>query len=132
MHHDDSQWARPETRLRLAMSHGLTESAVICRGEVDVTTAPLLAGALQLVGATLPSVLFVDMRNVSFLALAGADVLMDAAKDCRAKGISLWIVASPSVRRVLDILGWGEVHETGDLEVPTEVRDALQRVLSTN
>ncbi len=132
MHHDGSKLARPETQLRLAMAHGPTESAVICRGEVDATTAPLLAGALQLVGATLPSVLFVDMRNVSFLALAGADVLMDAATDCRVNGISLWIVASPSVRRVLDILGWGEIEQTDDLDVPKEVRDALQRVLSIN
>ena len=129
----DRQRPPRETSLRITMSHTVSETRLVCRGEIDVTTVQTLAHALETVMTTNPPVLFVDWRSVSFVALAGVDMLSAAARECRAKGIKLHLAPSDPARRVLDIVGWTWIEEAPDeYALPRAVEDALVRALSMN
>lgn len=125
--------ARRDPRLQLTVSHTASESRLVCKGEIDIFTAPELSEAIAMVMTTNPPLLFVDWQRVSFVGVAGVDVLESAARVCRARGIKLQVALSDSTRRVLDIVGWGSIEEApGAYRLPSEVEDALVRALSMN
>jgi len=72
-------------------------------GEIDVSTAPALRTALELVG----EVVVVDLTRVEFICSSGLGVLMAAHRRLHARGGSLAVVADPAgpVRRLLDFVG---------------------------
>ncbi|MDQ3963680.1 MAG: STAS domain-containing protein [Actinomycetota bacterium] len=89
--------------------------------------------ALGLVMTTDPPALVVDWRTVSFVALVGVDVLLEAAGECRSKGSVLRLIPGDAGRRVLDLVGWDDVEEITDpFAIPSEVEAALVNVLSMN
>jgi anti-sigma B factor antagonist len=73
-------------------------------GEVDMTTAPALAQALDGLPRTTSRVV-VDLTGVTFLDSSGLSVLARAQKDLAANDTPLSVVAPPSsaVRRVIEI-----------------------------
>lgn len=125
--------ARRKSRLQLTVSHTASQSRMVCRGEIDTSTAPELSDAIAMIMTTNPPHLLVDWQRVSFLGLSGVDVLESATRACRAKGIKLQAALNDSARRVLDIVGWGSIEEAPDAYgLPREVEDALVRALSMN
>jgi len=124
---------RPDARLRLTVSHTATESRLVCRGEIDISTAPELSEAIAMVMTTNPAVLTLDWQRITFVGLPGVDVLESATRACRARGIKLQVALSDSTRRVLNIVGWGTIEEASEsYGLPSEVEDALVRALSMN
>ena len=106
---------------------------MICRGDIDIATTPSLKHALDVVMSTDPPVLLVDWRSVSCVALAGVDVLLEAANECRSKGAVLRLIPGTAGRRLLDIVGWDDIEEAQDpFAFPAEVEHALLSVLSMN
>ena len=77
---------------------------VTVRGELDLTTAPELARARDLV-AGLPAHVVVDLDGVTFLDSSGLNVLMAWKRSLARAGAGLSVVVDPSgpVRRVLEI-----------------------------
>jgi anti-sigma B factor antagonist len=63
------------------------------RGEVDLTTAPLLADAIARHLAGAPNGLIVDLSNVDFLASAGMTVLLEAHQSARRSEKRFAVVA---------------------------------------
>ena len=115
------------------MRHSANESRLTCRGEIDVAAATTLQHAIDAVMATHPTVLLVDWRSVPSVALAGIDVLLEAANECRSKGSVLRLMPSDAARRIFDIVGWDDIEEAEDpFALPAEVEQALVRVLSMN
>ena len=77
-------------------------------GELDTSTAPVLADYLREQTAAAPSHLLLDLAAVRFLAAAGVTLIIDAMRDDR--GIHgrlhlLGVVGNPPVERVLDLTG---------------------------
>ncbi len=115
------------------MRHSMEESRLTCRGEIDGATAASLQTAIDVVMATHPPVLLVDWRAVSSVALAGVDVLLEAANECRSKGSVVRLIPGDVGRRVLDIVGWDDIEEVRDpYAVSAEVEEALVDALSMN
>jgi anti-anti-sigma factor len=70
-----------------------------CRGEIDVSTAPLLVEALQSVSA---AACIVDLGGVTFMGAAAVNALADAALRCGARGGTLTLRRPPRlVERLL-------------------------------
>lgn len=73
-------------------------------GEVDMTTAPELAKAIELVSDHTASVV-VDLSGVTFLDSSGLGALLRAQRELGERGIGLRVVtpADSPVRRVFEI-----------------------------
>lgn len=83
-----------------------TESRVRVRGDLDCTTAPVLGELLtDLIDSGVTSIV-VDLAEVSFLGVAGLNVLLKAQNRACAAGGSL-LLANPDrcARRVLALTG---------------------------
>ena len=77
------------------------------RGELDVATAPLLAGAVEQQLAMAPAVLVVDLTPTRFLDSSGARCLVRAAKQADSAGVPLYVVCprgNAAVRLPIDLL----------------------------
>jgi anti-anti-sigma factor len=93
-------------------------------GEVDLVTAPRLAG--ELISAEEQSVpptrLVIDLTEVTFLASAGLQVLLEYELRCRTTNIELFVVVHEgSVARTMAMMGLTEV-----LAVRPSLAEALQ------
>ncbi|MFI6169445.1 STAS domain-containing protein [Nocardia sp. NPDC051052] len=80
-------------------------------GEVDAASAPLLRNAIDNALGNTPSVLVVDLSGVRFFGSAGLSVLLAGAA---ATGGGLRVVASPPVRRPIEVTGLGTVLNVFD------------------
>jgi anti-sigma B factor antagonist len=81
--------------------------ALTVRGELDLSTAPELASAVDAELATSPSGLLIDLTPTRFLDSSGARCLMRIAKQTAAAGVQLHVVCPRSnspVRLVVDLL----------------------------
>lgn len=85
-------------------------------GEVDLLTAPLLAAALVEQADGRAPVVVADLSEVDFFGVAGLEVLSQAQRSAEQAGVSLRLVASPQVRRLLTLLA---------LDRPLRVHDSL-------
>lgn len=85
-------------------------------GEVDLLTAPLLAAALVEQADGRAPVVVADLSEVDFFGVAGLEVLSQAQRSAEQAGVSLRLVASPQVRRLLNLLA---------LDRPLRVHDSL-------
>lgn len=92
-----------------------TRILVRVAGEVDLTTAPVLADALELarsVAARMPDFIAieVDLRAVEFLSAAGLTVIVRAHRRCDHDAVPLHVVAGHSaVTRPLRLTGLDQV-----------------------
>lgn len=94
-------------------------------GEVDLVTAPRLTGELTAVEEQLPTLgkVVVDLSEVTFLASAGLQALVEHKQRCREAGVDLCVVAGGSVTRTIDITGLNEV-----LTVCPSLDEALEAI----
>lgn len=82
-------------------------SVLTVGGEVDAASAPQLrAGVERALGAE-PPLLVLDLSDVAFFGSAGLSVLLSAA-EAMSPGV-LRVVASPQVRRPIEVTGLDEV-----------------------
>lgn len=81
--------------------------AVIVSGELDLSTAPRLAAALDRVSRLEPEVVVVDLEEVDFMDCAGLKVLLRAADELdAADGRSLEVTgARCQVRKLFELTG---------------------------
>jgi anti-sigma B factor antagonist len=94
----------PLLRLEVGIS-GPATTLVKVVGEIDIATAPLLSETLRPHLATGETVL-VDLSAVTFLSVAGLNVLVDAHRSASAGGGHLKLVIGPRcVNRVLSTTG---------------------------
>jgi anti-sigma B factor antagonist len=90
-------------------------------GEVDLTTAPELTRAIELV-PDLTSRVVVDLSGVTFLDSSGINALVSGKRTLEESGVGLGVVTAPAgpVRRVFEI-----TQLTGALGVVDSLDDAL-------
>jgi anti-anti-sigma factor len=80
------------------------------RGELDLATAPVLAGAVDAVLAAGPAELVIDLTPTKFMDSSGARELMRVARLAAAAGVDLHVIAPRSngpVRLTVDLLDLG-------------------------
>jgi len=94
----------PELLFTTTVNHEHNSSIVHCSGELDISTSQLLADALEEALGRSPAIVHVDLRNTTFFAAVGGDLLLDLVTRCREKSIDLHVSASGQVRRVLDLV----------------------------
>jgi anti-anti-sigma factor len=76
------------------------------RGEIDVSTLPILELALELL-ADVPGDVIIDLHLLTFIDVPGSRALAGAAIRFRENGRRMRLDgASPQIRRVLGVLGW--------------------------
>ena len=76
-------------------------------GELDLTTAPVLAEAADAELVRSPGTLFVDLSPTTFMDSSGARTLAQLARRTAGEGVSLQVVCPSSnspVRLVIDLL----------------------------
>ncbi|BBX68468.1 anti-sigma factor antagonist [Mycolicibacterium psychrotolerans] len=90
----DGHTALPSDRL-FALDAIPMDGVVVlaARGEVDLTTAPVLADAIASHLAAAPYGLIVDLSNVDFLASAGMTVLLEGHQSARRSEKRFGVVA---------------------------------------
>jgi len=93
---------------RSAAAHPAYVHVVRLRGEYDALTAPDLLRAIRDELAARPDVVAVDLSGVTFLGVAGLDVLLTMRQLAAADGSVLELVGSPPpiVARLLGLVGW--------------------------
>lgn len=95
-------------------------TVVSARGEIDVTNSAKFWSVLQ--PLLVPRALIaIDFSQTSFMDSQGVSILIRAKHRADAVGAELGLAApSPSVRRVLDLVGVTEMFEvTGGIEAET-------------
>ena len=86
--------------------------ALTVRGELDLSTAPVLAAAIDGELDPRPRSLVLDLTHASFMDSSGARELARTAKKASAAGVPLHVVVPPSnrpVRLPIDLLDLGAI-----------------------
>jgi anti-anti-sigma factor len=96
----------PELLFTTTVNHEDDSSFVHCAGELDISTSELLADAIEEALDRSPATVHVDLRNTTFFAAVGGDLLLDLVGRCRERNIDLHVNASGQVRRVLDLVNF--------------------------
>jgi anti-sigma B factor antagonist len=78
---------------------------VAVSGDVDMLTAPQLAGAINDAYRKGPAALIVDLSEVEFLASAGMTVLIQAHRDIATSARFGIVADSPATSRPLTLIG---------------------------
>jgi anti-sigma B factor antagonist len=75
-------------------------------GEIDMTTAPVLAEEFEQAIAGEPAMVVIDLSDITFFGSAGIAALLDAREQCVSVGCTLRVVTtSRPVLRSLEIAG---------------------------
>ncbi len=100
---------------RLVVHSRGSHARLACAGELDIATVPELETALVTCVETSPSVLWLDLNEVSLLSSSGIDHILGGMALCRERGIALELSLSKSARRILDLVGlwWVGVIDDG-------------------
>ena len=101
---------------------------IVCAGELDVSGAAKLKDAVDLALIDRPSVLKLDVREVSLLSSAGIKAFLGALELCRAAGVLFNLQVQGHPRRVLDLVGlwWLGVIDDGG-EIQAILQEAMSR-----
>jgi anti-sigma B factor antagonist len=92
-------------------------------GDIDISTAPQLLGALAALDGQARAALILDLSAVAFLDSSALGALVGAQKEIAAEGGRLTVVCSdPKVLRIFSITRLTEV-----IDVVSSVDDALDR-----
>jgi anti-anti-sigma factor len=84
---------------RVVVSEHAAGTVVVPEGELDVATARELEAVL----ATQSGTVVVDLRELSFIDLAGLRMLLDADARSRQDGMNLSFIPTPMVRRLFEL-----------------------------
>jgi anti-anti-sigma factor len=87
-------------------------------GEVDMTTCPDLVHGIETALTKTPTMLVIDLSGVSFFGSPGITALIEVVH--RAPSPPLPVVVTPTIRRLLRIVGIGEL-----LTLHDHLNDAL-------
>jgi len=90
---------RHEAGFRIAVSEHAAGTVVVPEGELDLDTAQDLEAEL----ATHSGPVVVDLRELSFIDLAGLRVLLAADARSRQDGNNLRFIPGPMVRRLFEV-----------------------------
>jgi anti-sigma B factor antagonist len=94
----------------VALTVGHDRARLQLQGELDAAAAGELAALFDEACAGEPSLLLVDLSELSFCDSSGIHVLLVAAARCAESQIDMRIVGTrPNVRRVLELMGSAEV-----------------------
>jgi len=119
----DGSRLRPQDLLRVTVHHPGDAVLLAVSGEVDLLSAPVLAGEITAALAETPALLVIDLSEVSFLASIGMTVLLKARREAGATTEIRVVAAEHSVvERTLRLTG---LHEA--LAVVATRADALAR-----
>jgi anti-anti-sigma factor len=91
-------------------AHG--QPVVSVRGELDLSTAPILAEAVEAELASAPAALAIDLSGATFLDSSGARALAQLARAAQRAGSTLTLIIPPTnrpVRLVTDLIDLGSV-----------------------
>jgi anti-sigma B factor antagonist len=92
------------TEFRVLVIEGNKVVAMSLVGELDIATAPRLESELRSVEGGRPSVLVIDLRQLSFIDSTGLRLLIGADARAREDGRRMAFVAGPgSVHRVFQL-----------------------------
>jgi anti-sigma B factor antagonist len=101
-------------QLAVDVAGGSGEYEMRLRGELDMSTAPLLREEFQRLSAEVAPRVTVDLSGLGFVDSTGLSVLISALKRFRAEGGDMVLRApTPSILRVLEITGLTEVFAIG-------------------
>lgn len=93
-------------RLTVELSSSPAGPVVVASGELDASTAPVLAGPLRRAAGSEVPELVVDVRRLSFCDVAGLKLLAETANRLRVGGRRLVVLGPcPSLKLLLDLLG---------------------------
>lgn len=132
-----------ELALRIAYDIVNCSASVHVAGDIDMLTAPTLAGVLQVLIDTGHQLIVIDLARSEFVDARGASVFADAARRASALGGSVTIrSASAITQRMFDITGVSDLVVfdtpyvdplpalTGLVPSSTEVVDAALRLVT--
>jgi anti-anti-sigma factor len=93
-----------------------TTALVVVAGEIDISTAPLVADELAIaLRPPPPELLFLDLSQVAFMGSEGVRLLIEAHERARLVKSHLRVVASHrAVRRPLEVTGIATMLEIHD------------------
>ena len=90
---------------------GRSRGRVVAVGEIDASSAPQLADALDQLLESGADALIVDATDVTFLDSSGLRVLVRASKTVEAQGGTVVLDGmSPAVQRILEVTGLLEAY----------------------
>src|SRR4051794_30769987 len=80
------------------------DERLILRGELDMLSAPILAGRLRAAAKRRPSRIVLDLRALTFMDVSGLRAILDAARAARHDGRGLVIAnPMPHIVRLLEL-----------------------------
>jgi anti-sigma B factor antagonist len=88
----------------VACAHSDRQARLTLRGELDMSSAPMLAQHLESVGQHHPDEIVLDLAALSFMDVSGLRTILDAARRTRRDGGSLVIInPMPHIVRLLEL-----------------------------
>jgi anti-anti-sigma factor len=121
--------ARPPAFVCTATHGGLDAAWVYVAGELDVETAPELAGTLR-ESLQLAHLTVLDLRELAFMDCAGVHTIVEASLHARKTGRRLVLVRGrPDIYRMFALTGSSGDVDIGDLEPVQAPPHPLQRSL---
>jgi anti-sigma B factor antagonist len=101
--------------LELDTDQGDSRASLALRGELDISSAPMLEEALGRLEAGQPSLLVIDLRGLEFMDSTGLRTLVSADQRARDAGRRLAIVRGPeAVDRIFNVTRLDERLELVD------------------
>ena len=101
--------------LELDTEQGESRASLALRGELDISSAPVLEEALGRLEAAGPSLLVIDLRGLEFMDSTGLRTLVSADQRAREAGRRLAIVRGPeAVDRIFNVTRLDERLELVD------------------
>jgi anti-anti-sigma factor len=101
--------------LELDTAQGDSRASLALRGELDISSAPVLEEALGRLEAGQPSLLVIDLRGLEFMDSTGLRTLVSADQRARDAGRRLAIVRGPeAVDRIFHVTRLDERLELVD------------------
>ena len=101
--------------LELDTDQGDSRASLALRGELDISSAPMLEEALRRLEAGGPSLLVIDLRGLEFMDSTGLRTLVSADQRAREAGRRLAIVRGPeAVDRIFHVTRLDERLELVD------------------
>jgi anti-sigma B factor antagonist len=105
----------PMALLELETEQGDSRASLVLRGELDISSAPVLEEALGRVEAGGPALLVIDLRGLEFMDSTGLRTLVSADQRARNAGRRMAIVRGPeAVDRIFNVTRLDERLELVD------------------
>ena len=73
-------------------------------GEIDLSSAPILAKELKLIASGHFRDVVIDATAVTFMDSTGLHALVEGKKAIHQNGMRIYLIPSPQVKRVLDLV----------------------------